>query len=100
MAIIILMLLMLSMSCCRSNKVKTEYKTIYVTPELYFPKYPKPGTNVLPYDQDFKQVTDADTPIEYVIMPFWYYRLILDFKLQVDETAAKYEAFNSKYHPP
>ena len=93
----ILMLLMLSMSCCRSNNVKTEYKTIYVTPDLCFPTYPKPGSNVMPYDKDFNKVTDADTQIEYVVMPFWYYKLMLDYKLQVDETEARYEAFNSRY---
>ena len=88
------------MNSCQSSKNQTEYKVVYQSPVLFFPKYPKPGKNVIPYDKDFKKVTDADTPIEYVVMPFWYYELILDYKLAVDETAAKYSAFNARYHPP
>ena len=87
---------MLVMSCCKSNEIKTEYKTIYATPELNFPKYPDPRKNVLPYDKDFQKVTDTETEIEYVVMPFWYYKLIVDYKVEVDEQKAKYEAFNAR----
>lgn len=88
--------LMLAMSSCQSDKVITEYKTIYATPDLYFPKYPDPKNNVIPYDKDFKKVTDTETEIEYVVMPFWYYKLIVDYKAGVDETKAKYEAFEAR----
>ena len=81
---------------CKSNQVRTEVKTIYATPELYFPKYPDPKKNVMPYDKDFQKVTDAETDIEYVVMPFWYYKLIVDYKVKVDEQKAKYEAFNAR----
>lgn len=91
-----MIVLMLVMSCCKSNEVKTEYKTIYATPELNFPLYPNPQNNVLPYDENFQRVTDAETQIEYVVMPFWYYKLIVDYKVKVDEQKAKYEAFNSR----
>ena len=84
------------MSSCKSNQVKTEYKTIYATPELTFPKYPNPQNNVIPYDENFKKVTDTETSIEYVLMPFWYYKLIVDYKVKVDEQKAKYEAFESR----
>ena len=87
---------MLAMSCCKSNQIKTEYKTVYATPELHFPKYPDPKKNVIPYDKDFKKVTDAETDIEYVVMPFWYYKLIVDYKISVDEQKAKYEAFEAR----
>ena len=87
---------MLVMSCCKSNEIKTEYKTIYVTPELNFPKYPNPTNNVLPLDENYKRVTDAETTVEYVVMPFWYYKLIVDYKVKVDEQKAKYEAFESR----
>ena len=99
-AVIILTLLTLLISSCQSNKKQIEYKVVYQLPDLYFPKFPKPGKNVLPYDKDFKKVTDVDTPIEYVVMPFWYYERICDYKLAVDEQAAKYEAFSAKYKPP
>lgn len=84
------------MTSCQSNKTKTEYKTIYATPELYFPKYPEPKKNVIPYDKDFQKVTDSETDIEYVVMPFWYYKLIVEYKVSVDEQKAKYEAFNKR----
>ena len=87
---------MLATNSCKSNQIKTEYKTVYATPELTFPKYPDPKKNVMPYDKDFKKVTDTETEIEYVVMPFWYYKLIVDYKVKVDEQKAKYEAFESR----
>lgn len=92
---IILMPLMLVMSSCQSNK-QIEYKTVYATPELYFPKFPEPKNNVIPYDENFQKVTDAETQVEYVVMPFWYYKLIVDYKVSVDEQKAKYEAFQQR----
>ena len=94
--ITLLIVLMLSMNSCQSNKTKTEYKTIYAVPELYFPQYPAPKNNVIPYDKDFKKVTDVNTEIEYVVMPFWYYKLIVDYKVNVDEQKTKYEAFKER----
>ena len=29
-------------------------------------------------------------------MPYWYYKLIVEYKLQVDEAEAKYEAYNTR----
>ena len=84
------------MNSCQSNKTAPEVKTIYATPELYFPKFPAPKNNVIPYDKDFKKVTDIDQDIEYVVMPFWYYQLIVDYKVAVDEVKAKYEVFNKR----
>ena len=91
-----MIVLTLALSSCQSNKTAPEVKTVYATPELYFPKFPDPKKNVIPYDKDFKKVTDVNTDIEYVIMPFWYYQLIVDYKVSVDETKAKYEAFNQR----
>ena len=96
MGTVILMLLMLVMNSCQSNKTRTEYKTIYATPDLFFPTYPAPGNNVLPLDENYKRVTTEEQTIEYVMMPFWYYKLIVDYKVKVDETKAKYEAFNQR----
>ena len=90
------MLLMPVMNSCKSNQIKTEVKTVYALPELYFPKYSEPKNKVIPYDKDFKKVTDVETQIEYVVMPFWYYQLIVDYKVAVDEAQAKYEAFNQR----
>lgn len=87
------MLLTLVISSCRSNQVKTEIKVVYVMPELTKPKYPEPKNNVIPCDKDFQKVTDVDTDIEWVFMPFWYYKLIEKYKVFVDEQFIKYEAF-------
>ena len=95
-AVVILTALTLVMTSCQSDKVKTEYKTIYATPDLFFPTYPAPNDNVLPLDENYKRVTDNTQNVEYVIMPFWYYKLIVDYKAGVDETKAKYEAFNQR----
>ena len=94
--VIPLIVSMLVMNSCKSNEVRTEVKTIYATPELNFPKFPEPKKNVIPYDKNFQKVTDAETEIEYVVMPFWYYQLIVDYKVSVDEQKAKYEAFNQR----
>ena len=88
--------LALVMNSCQSNKTQTEYKTIYATPDLFFPAFPAPKNNVIPYDKDFKKVTDINQDIEYVVRPFWYYQLIVDYKVAGDETKAKYEAFNQR----
>jgi len=84
------------MNSCKSSEIKTEYKTIYATPDLYFPTYPAPNGNVLPLDENYKRVTDDDTEVVYVVMPYWYYKLITDYKAGVDEQKAKYEAFNAR----
>ena len=94
------MLLMLVMSSCRSNQVQKETKVVYVMPELIKPKYPEPKNKVIPYDKDFQKVTDVDTEIEYVVMPFWYYKLTVNYKVLVDEQFSKYEAFKERYKPP
>lgn len=83
---------MLVMNSCQSSK-QTEIKTVTVYPQLYFPKYPEPKKNVLPLDKNGKVVKDNDTPIENVIMPLWYYQLIVDYKIGVDKAKAEYDAF-------
>ena len=84
------------MNSCQSNKTKTEYKTIYATPDLLFPVYPEPNNNVLPLDENYKMVKDNTQEVVYVVMPFWYYKLIVDYKVKVDEQKAKYEAFEAR----
>jgi len=50
----------------------------------------------LPLDENYKRVTDNTQNVEYVVMPFWYYKLIVDYKVKVDEVEAKYDAFNAR----
>lgn len=83
---------MLSMTSCQSSK-EIEYKTVVSYPDLYFPKYPEPKMNVLPLDINGKVVRDSETEITMVMMPFWYYQLIVDYKIDVDKARAEYDSF-------
>ena len=96
------MLLTLVMSSCQSSKVEveTKVKIVYVVPDLVKPKYPDSTNIVITYDKDSNKVNDVDTDIEFVVMPFWYYKQIVEYKVNVDEQFTKYEAFKSKLHPP
>ena len=69
-------------------------------PDLVKPKYPDSTNIVITYDKDSNKVNDVDTDIEFVVMPFWYYKQIVEYKVNVDEQFTKYEAFKSKLHPP
>lgn len=88
---IALIISMLLMTSCQSDRVQT--KTVIVYPALYFPKYPEPKMNVIPFDINGNQVRDNETEIYTVTMPYWYYQLIVDYKLDVDKAKAEYEAF-------
>lgn len=90
--LIILIVSIPLIACCKTTPVET----IYVYPELAFPVYPKPNNNVLPLDANGKIVKDNETEVENVIMPLWYYKLIVNYKLENDVAKAKYEAFVSE----
>lgn len=49
--------------------------------------------NVIPFDRNGKQVRDEETEIDSVMMPFWYYKLIVDYKIDVDKAKYEYESF-------
>lgn len=74
---------------------KTEYKAVYILPELYFPKFPKPGTTI-PLDVNRNEVTDNDTPIQYVIIDYSYYQSLVKYKAAIKETEVKYTTFKEK----
>lgn len=91
-AVISLTLLTLLITSCQSNK-QEKTKVVVSYPQLMFPKYPAPNNNVLPLGYDGKVVRDEETEIANVIMPFWYYQLIMDYKVRVDKASAEYAAF-------
>lgn len=80
---------------CLSDKTETEPQFIYVCPDLYFPSFPKPR-NIIPLDADGKKVVDDETEIMNVLIPFWYWNLIIDYKLEVDNTEVFYKAYKLK----
>lgn len=88
---------MLALSCCQSDKVI--YKTVYVYPHLYFPKYPGTSPSELPLDENFKVVkSDYDSEgnpiiVEWVLTPFWLYKLRTDYKTMVDKADLEYTTF-------
>lgn len=91
------MLLTLVLSCCQSDKVI--YKTVYVYPQLYFPSKVGTAPSEIPLDENFKQVnSDYDEMgkpivVEWVLTPFWLYKLRTDYQVQIDKTEAEYKAF-------
>lgn len=92
---------MLVLISCQSNR-QEDIKTVYVVPELNFPNFPNP-TAALPLDEKGKRVTDEETPIINVIIPYWYWNLIIDYKEEVDKQETFYKAYKSRlveYHPP
>lgn len=97
MVLITLVLLMLALSCCQSSRV--EYKTVYVYPQLYFPKKPAASPLELPLDEHFKVVkSDYDAEgkpikVEWVLTPYWLYKLRTDYTVYVDTAEAEYKAF-------
>lgn len=68
---------------------------MYILPELYFPKFPAPDV-AIPLDADKVEVTDNDTVIEYVIIPYSYYQSLVKYKATMKETEIKYITFKEK----
>lgn len=63
---------------CQKNDVQTIIK--YQIPNVYFPKFPAAADGVIvPLDEDFHTVTDYRTQIKYVVMPEWYFTLLIDW---------------------
>lgn len=91
---IILIISMMDLTSCLSSP-QPEIKTIYVCPDIYFPNFPKPR-NIIPLDSDGKKVVDDETEIMNVLIPYWYWNLIIDYKLEVDDAENYYKAYKSK----
>lgn len=95
---------MLCLTACASKQPaeKIVIRTLYVCPELYFPDFPRPAEGmILPLDANFKMIKseydENGEPVEivYDIVPEWWLKLILDYKLDNEVAKAKYEAFRS-----
>lgn len=97
-----MLLITLCLTACASKQPaeKIVVRTIYVCPDLFFPEFPKPAEGIiLPLDQNFKmiksEVDENGEPVEVVwdIVPEWWLKLVLDYKLDNDVARSKYEAF-------
>lgn len=89
--------LALGLTCCVSSKPEAQVvRTVYTTPPLYFPKFPEPNNSlIIPLDENNKKVTDNETDIINVLMPYWYWQLIIKYKLDVDDIETFYKACQS-----
>jgi len=83
---------MLLIGSCQTNKPQ-EIRIVRSYPILDLPDYPEPNGNVIPLDWDDKVVTDNDTEIASVKMPFWYYKMIMEYKVKNSKAKAEYKAF-------
>lgn len=87
--VIILILSMPVLNCCRSNPTKEKPATV----EIYFPSFPTPGkATITPIDIDGKIVRDNDTEIMNVVIPFWYWIMITNYVTETEEAVAMYQA--------
>ena len=76
---------MLGLICCATNKVQQD-----TTPaqDVYIPKFPEPKESVvIPLDSDFHIVVpteeDPDPEVMYVMVLYWYWNLIIDWKVKI-----------------
>jgi hypothetical protein len=63
---------------------------------VYFPAppYPKDGV-VLPFDKNGNVVKSNNVEIETVAMPYWYWKLVLDYITKTETAVTALEAVNS-----
>lgn len=80
-AVTIFLILILGLTCCKSNQQKERSEI----PDVYFPSVPEPKDGVvIPLDFDFHAVTTDDKEIMYVMMPYWYWNMIIDYMVRTE----------------
>lgn len=99
MVSLILIVFMLLMNSCESNNVVHETKYVHVYPQLYFPELKDPTDICLPLDADYKVIRSLldeqgiEREVVWVMMPYWYYLQMADYKTDVRRAKAEYESF-------
>ena len=92
-------ILMLALTACashpRGEKKETPAPVITVK-TVYFPSFPDPPDGLIPLDKDNNIVTSDDTEIVYMLIPYWYWNLIIDY---VEETEQAVTSLTAQ-HPP
>ena len=86
-----LILLMLVLTGCKTLQKKDRKETPKIViagiDTVYFPSFPDPqGVNIVPLDADGNIVTTDEEHIENVLIPYWYWNLIIDY-VEDTETA-------------
>ena len=74
---------MLLLSCCKSSQIKARKDTNI---DVYFPAFPYPQTGTILFlDINGKRVTDYQTEIVNVVMPYWYWKQIVQYVTETEE---------------
>ena len=99
--VITLMLLMLVLSACASQQKKEKQEIIVPViaglDVVYFPSVPNPeDVEIIPLDEQGNIVVDEKVLIKDVVIPFWYWNMILDY---IDKTETAVTALYAA-HPP
>lgn len=103
-----LIVLTLVASSCQTSKVNTIYEPelIKVYPKLNFPKQPDPTGKALPLKEgeyrNFTVIHEAydsygkEIEVDYVAVPFWYWKLLSTYFYEIRGVKAQYDAFCEK----
>ena len=70
---------------------------------VYFPAVPYPADGiVVPLDENNKAVTTNNVQIQTVIMPYWYWKRVLDYTVKTETAITALEAANgaAEQKPP
>lgn len=77
-----------ALTCCVSSRTDApQYviRTVYKIIPLSFPRFPYPQDGlIVPIDENMKKVVSDDQEIVNVVIPYWYWNLIIEYKLNVD----------------
>lgn len=76
------------LNCCKSSQTKANPET---KADIYFPAFPTPQTGTILFlDINGKRVIDKQTEIVNVVMPLWYWLMIVDY---VEGTESAVQAY-------
>lgn len=76
------------MSCISSLKKEGKETADIPAPIVYIPSFPEPKElTIIPLDYTMQKVNDNSTPIGYVLLPYWYWQLIIDYGIDVESAA-------------
>ena len=97
--VISLIILMLVLIACKTHpkgeKKETPAPVIVGIETVYFPAFPQPPEDIIALDKDNNIVTSTEVEIDKVVIPYWYWNLIIDY---VEETEAAVTSLTA--HPP
>jgi len=84
-----LIVLMLALSSCATKPKQDENETPKIViagiETVYFPAFPYPDDDVvIPLDADKNIVINSGASIEYVMLPYWYWKLIIEYVIDTE----------------